>query len=166
MSLNHLFSCTVADAVTTTVTTTVTKGTCMLQEVMRHIVANEDRIFFTSNEHLSTMCNHLLREKKKQKEHIDRIEAELEAKGPAGKRVLALQAELNFMQNQATLQSVTDAKLQERFDEQELHSHNMLVKLNFVQQTNAQLEHSLMTVQQQLQRLEQQQQPIKLVCLC
>lgn len=133
---------------------------------MRHIVANEDRIFFTSNEHLSTMCNHLLREEKKQKEHIDRIEAELQAKGPATERVLALQVELDFMQNQATLQSVIDAKLQERFDEQEMHSHNMLAKLTFFQQTNAQLKHSLMTMQQQLKRLEQQQRPIKLVCLC
>ena len=67
-SLNHLFSCIIADS------TTATNCTCVLQEVMRHIVANEDRIFFTSNEHLSTMCNHLLREKQKQKEHIDRIE--------------------------------------------------------------------------------------------
>ncbi len=133
---------------------------------MRHIVANEDRIFFTSNEHLSTMCNHLLREKKKQKEHIDRIEAELQAKGPAAERVLALQIELDVMQNQATLQSVIDTKLQERFDEQELHSHDMLVKLNFFQHTNKKLEHSLMTMQQQLKRMEQQQQPIKLVCLC
>jgi len=159
-SVNYLFSCIIADS------TTVTHCTCVLQEVMRHIVANEDRIFFTSNEHLSTMCNHLLREKKKQKEHIDRIEAELQAKGPATERVLALQVELDLMQNQATLQSVIDAKLQERFGEQELHSHNMLVKLNFFQQTNAQLEHSLMTMQQQLKRLEQQQRPIKLVCLC
>lgn len=58
------------------------------------------------------MCNHLLREKKKRKEHIDRIEAELQAKGPATERVLALQVELDLMQNQATLQSVIDAKLQ------------------------------------------------------
>lgn len=105
-SPNHLFSCITADS------TTVTHCTCVLQEVMRHIVANEDRIFFTSNEHLSTMCNHLLREKKKRKEHIDRIEAELQAKGPATERVLALQVELDLMQNQATLQSVIDAKLQ------------------------------------------------------
>jgi len=157
-SLIYLFGCIIADS------TSVTKCTCMLQEVIRHIVANEDKIFFTSNEHLSTMCNHLLREKKNQKEHCIKIEAELQAKGPAAERVLALQVELDFMQKQAALQPVIDAKLQEEFDKQELHCHNMLAKLNSLKKTNAQLEQSLMTLQQQRKCLGQQQQPIKLVC--
>ncbi|DBA97444.1 TPA: hypothetical protein ACH3X1_015162 [Trebouxia sp. C0004] len=88
----------------------VTKSSKFYQEVMRHIVANEDTIFFTSNEHLSTMCNHLLREKKKQKQHIDRIETELQAKCPAAEQVLALQVDLEFMQNQCSLSMMQSCK--------------------------------------------------------
>lgn len=118
---------------------------------MKHIVDNEDKMFFTSSSDLSSQCNQLMREKKKQKEYIGDIEAEMRTAEPAKERLVALKAEMSNVKRQAIAQTVKDANVAEQFKQQEQLYLNMVQQVKSLTQANKQLVYSLTTMQQQHQ---------------